>query len=1161
MKHLYYKKIMYWRVVICLLLLTLNFPMWSQAPQAFKYQAVVRDSGGIPLSSSGVSLKISVIQGAIELPPGIMVYQEIHDTITNPNGLVSLNIGMGLVQYGDFSSIAWGLHDYFIRMEVKLPESLQYTYMGTSQLLSVPYALFARESGGPPTYTWDQLNGTTKSRQNYEAGKMVYVSDRNQMAYYDGNQWVLLVGCPPLSPALAGDDQVDVVGNQVTLSANIPGKGNSGTWSILNTSGNNFNNYGYFSDINSPSAVFTGIPGREYILIWNVATVCESNADSLYIRFCYTLSQANAGTNQIDILDTSTFLQANQPDTGNVGIWTFIGNGGIIADASQFNSAFTGTPGEIYTLTWTINSDCETNSDEVIISFCHTLTDAHAGADQLNINDSVVQLNGNHPGVGNSGQWSIVSGNGGSFETFNDPETIFYGFPGETYILKWSITANCSQLSESTVTINFCPVLVQADAGDDIVQVCNAYTLQGNDPGPGNACLWTILSGSEGSITNPENKNAVIIGIPGETYVISYVISNACGSSTDTVFISFEPLPTLAQAGDDQMNINNSHTMLQANTPSHGIGQWHIISGSGGSLANPADPQTSFYGQPNTSYLLRWTITNFCDIISSDDLTINFCPILNAPDAGVDESNLCGSYVLQGNEPGPGNSCIWTIISGSEGSLENPESKNAIISGIPGESYFLSYTIFNNCETMSDTVIISFEPLPSQANAGLDQINANGTVVMLQANTPVNGSGLWAVVSGVGAQIFDPENPNTTLNGLPGETYILTWTISNACGISDSDTILISFCPSLPQANAGPDELVACRPHLLTANDPQAGNTGTWTIVSGNNGTIDNIHNPTAQFYGMPGTTYQLKWTISNACGSSTDTVVISPEPLPCIALAGPDQIGIENDSTVLQANTPVVGTGEWRILSGINGYFVNINNPTTVFKGQYGQTYQLEWSIRNKCYVNADTVAISFIPGFVCGEIFIDPRDNREYPTVMIGNQCWMTRNMNIGTALYYGQSSFNNGIIEKLCYDYSNINCEQYGGLYTWDEAMNYSLLQGAQGICPDSWHIPTETEWNTLITNLGGTDIAGGKAKEQGFDFWNSPNTGATNNSGLAIRGSGMYSVSFSGLKDYTFIWSSRRSGDNGRMSQLTNTDAKIQIFSGVRTRYHSVRCIKY
>ncbi|MEI7452032.1 MAG: fibrobacter succinogenes major paralogous domain-containing protein [Candidatus Falkowbacteria bacterium] len=89
-------------------------------------------------------------------------------------------------------------------------------------------------------------------------------------------------------------------------------------------------------------------------------------------------------------------------------------------------------------------------------------------------------------------------------------------------------------------------------------------------------------------------------------------------------------------------------------------------------------------------------------------------------------------------------------------------------------------------------------------------------------------------------------------------------------------------------------------------------------------------------------------------------------------------------------------------------------------------------------------------------------------YRTVQIGSQCWFKDNLNIGTMVIASSSDnvvSNNGIVEKYCYNNITSNCDIHGGLYSWGEAMQYSVTESAQGVCPTGWHIPSDSEQNTL------------------------------------------------------------------------------------------------
>jgi len=208
----------------------------------------------------------------------------------------------------------------------------------------------------------------------------------------------------------------------------------------------------------------------------------------------------------------------------------------------------------------------------------------------------------------------------------------------------------------------------------------------------------------------------------------------------------------------------------------------------------------------------------------------------------------------------------------------------------------------------------------------------------------------------------------------------------------------------------------------------------------------------------------------------------------------------------------------------------------------------------------------------WLCGDSLIDTRDGQIYSTVQIGSQCWMAENLNIGTKINStsgGQQQTDNGIIEKYCYNNEEDSCNVYGGLYEWNEAMQYVTTEGAQGICPDSWHIPTDSEWTILTDYLGGSSVAGGKMKstgtiEAGTGLWHSPNTGATNESGFTGLPGG-YRSSDSGpfyvLGYHSLFWSSSQYDVSYAWSRYLSYDiASLSPHFDDKGHGFSVRCLK-
>jgi uncharacterized protein (TIGR02145 family) len=193
------------------------------------------------------------------------------------------------------------------------------------------------------------------------------------------------------------------------------------------------------------------------------------------------------------------------------------------------------------------------------------------------------------------------------------------------------------------------------------------------------------------------------------------------------------------------------------------------------------------------------------------------------------------------------------------------------------------------------------------------------------------------------------------------------------------------------------------------------------------------------------------------------------------------------------------------------------------------------------------------------CGDVIFDI-DGNSYNTVLIGDQCWMRENLK-------STKDANGNTISRVCYQGNEVNCNIYGGLYTWGVVMNgenssNSNPSGVLGICPSGWHVPSNAEWSQLINKLGGSDYAGGYMKEVGTTHWYSPNTGATNSSGFTALPGGWYlSGGSNGLGFYGRWWSSTSvyTSEAFNIRLYYNYRYVYQHYSSRSLRY-SVRCLK-
>lgn len=122
--------------------------LFAQALEKFSYQAVVRNASNALVANAPVGVRVSILQGGVN---GTIVYMEAQTAVTNANGLITLQIGSGNVQQGSFADIDWANGSYFLKTETDPNGGSDYNITSTQQLLSVPYALYAKDAGNIPT--------------------------------------------------------------------------------------------------------------------------------------------------------------------------------------------------------------------------------------------------------------------------------------------------------------------------------------------------------------------------------------------------------------------------------------------------------------------------------------------------------------------------------------------------------------------------------------------------------------------------------------------------------------------------------------------------------------------------------------------------------------------------------------------------------------------------------------------------------------------------------------------------------------------------------------------------------------------------------------------------------------------------------------------------
>ena len=151
------------RLATLIIFLLCATTLFAQMPETFSYQAVVRNASNALVTDAMVNMRVSILQGSAT---GNIVYVETHTASTNANGLLTVEIGGGKAEQGEFSGIDWANGPYFLKTETDPNGGCNYSVTITQQLLSVPYALYAREAANSFSGDYNDLKNKPVIPQN-----------------------------------------------------------------------------------------------------------------------------------------------------------------------------------------------------------------------------------------------------------------------------------------------------------------------------------------------------------------------------------------------------------------------------------------------------------------------------------------------------------------------------------------------------------------------------------------------------------------------------------------------------------------------------------------------------------------------------------------------------------------------------------------------------------------------------------------------------------------------------------------------------------------------------------------------------------------------------------------------------------------------------------
>jgi uncharacterized protein (TIGR02145 family) len=903
-------------------------------------------------------------------------------------------------------------------------------------------------------------------------------------------------------------------------------------------------------------------------------TNCDIVIFCSMIAVTATPSACDSLTNTFSISGDMEF--SNPPPTGTL---TITDNTAVPPVSETFPPPFvsplqynlTGIPcdGIIHTLTASFSDSSSCTLSQQVTSPPQTCPQAQisGGGEICSDGTSTVPVDISFSGVGPYNFTYAINGN-------SEPPVNNYN-GSSPYILNTNIPGTYTLVSVSnqvclgtgpvsgsaTVTLN--PLPIPTLTGTGVLCAGSAGVVYSTDPGKSDY-RWIVSTGgtiSSGG-TTVDNSVTVTWNTPGVNSVsVNYNDPKGCTADSSTILpVTVNPLPTPIITGSSTVcqGITGVIYTTQAGMTNY---LWNISAGgtvlSGGSVTD-------------NSVTISWIITgsqtvsvNYHDVNGCTAASSTLLPVTvnTLPTPAITGSNaVCQGItgVIYTTQAGMTN-YQWNISAGgtitSGGSVtDNSVTVSWIVAG--PQSVSVNYHDLNGCTAASSTLFpVTVNSLPTPTIIGSNAICQGITGVIYTTQTGMTNY-IWNISAGgtvtSGGSVTDNSVTVSWVVAGP-QSVSVNYQNVNGCTASSPASYPVTVNP-IPAASGsitgsvGPCQGSKGVPYSVgsIAN----ATSYSWTLNPGSAGTINGNTASVAvdwssNFTGSGTLMVEGVNNCGNGVSSPVLSILVNPKPLVSYNMCTDSITTPDAGIIYLREGIPLGGTYSGTAVNSATGTF----NPATAGLGTHSITYS--YTNVNSCTNSALCNITVTDPGlFVCGGNLKDVRDNKFYPTIQIGSHCWMSVNLDYGSAILSTLNQTDNCIPEKYCFGNNPSNCGIDGGLYQWDELMAYSVVQGSHGICPPGWHVPAESEWIQLFNNYIDKGFAGSALKATGYSGFNALISGVN----FLNR---IYTFnSFAGI-----YWSSDSDGPYKAWAHGMNSfNPSVSFYPGSRSNSFSVRCLK-